>query len=247
MNIIILDTETVSLEKRFCYNLGYVIVNTETGETLESKDFVIEQIWGNRELFETAYYENKKPLYIGKLRSRKAKLLKYGYACNSMIADIKRHNVEIGYAFNSPFDVSVFDFNCDWFKTRNPLDYIQMFDIQKMLNLIVESPEYNAFCCENGFVTPTNRIKTTAESVTAFLRNDPTYQEEHTALADSIIEAQILLELLKRGVDITVEKKQKQIQAEIERTLTVNHKGTVYEFEYNKMTTSADKLKITLK
>ena len=62
MNIIVFDTETTNLEKPFCYNIGYVIANTETKEVLARKEFVVEQIWHNQELFATSYYATKKPI-----------------------------------------------------------------------------------------------------------------------------------------------------------------------------------------
>ena len=44
MNILVFDTETAgSLNKPFCYNIGYVIANTDTKEILLKKDFVVEQ------------------------------------------------------------------------------------------------------------------------------------------------------------------------------------------------------------
>ena len=60
MNIIVLDTETISLEKQFIYNMGWVVMNTETGEILETQDLVIDQIWQNKPIMITAYYANKK-------------------------------------------------------------------------------------------------------------------------------------------------------------------------------------------
>ena len=76
MNIVIFDTETTSLEKPFCYNIGYVIGN-EHGETLLKHDFVVEQIWHNLPLFSSAYYADKRALYIDAMRARLAVLDKF--------------------------------------------------------------------------------------------------------------------------------------------------------------------------
>ena len=59
MKIVVFDTETTNLEKPFCYNIGYAIFNTDTQECLIAKDFVVEQVWHNKALFETAYYAEK--------------------------------------------------------------------------------------------------------------------------------------------------------------------------------------------
>lgn len=45
MKILILDTETIGLEKCFCYNIGWVIRDTETLEILVKKDYVVKQFW----------------------------------------------------------------------------------------------------------------------------------------------------------------------------------------------------------
>ena len=73
MNIVIFDTETIGVEKCFCYNLGYRIIDLSANVVLCEKDFVIKQIWENKMLFETAYYAMKKPLYVSALRGRNAK------------------------------------------------------------------------------------------------------------------------------------------------------------------------------
>ena len=61
--VLVFDTETVSLDKPFMYNLGWVVLDLENGEHLEEKDYVIERVWHNTELMNTAYYkeENEKP------------------------------------------------------------------------------------------------------------------------------------------------------------------------------------------
>ena len=44
MNIVIFDTETTNLEKPFCYNIGYVIADTDSKQVLLKRDFVVEQV-----------------------------------------------------------------------------------------------------------------------------------------------------------------------------------------------------------
>ena len=38
MNILVFDTETIDIDHPFCYNVGYVIVNTETKARLLERD-----------------------------------------------------------------------------------------------------------------------------------------------------------------------------------------------------------------
>ena len=119
MKICVFDTETTSLEKPFCYNIGYVIYDTDMQKILLSRSYVVEQIWHNLPLFSTAYYAEKRPIYVAEMRAHATIMSKFGYICQQMIRDFSAYEVEIAYAYNSPFDEKVFNFNCDWFKCRN--------------------------------------------------------------------------------------------------------------------------------
>ena len=92
-NILVFDTETISLEKSFIYNLGYVIVDPD-GKTLLERSFVIRQIYDNKPLFATSYYAKKRPLYISMLKGRRTKKVSWGDACRLMCKDIKEYGVQ---------------------------------------------------------------------------------------------------------------------------------------------------------
>jgi lysophospholipid acyltransferase (LPLAT)-like uncharacterized protein len=78
-NVIVFDTETTSCEEKcFCYNVGWLVLNTESGEILAKHDKVVEQIWHNQPLFATAYYAEKRPLYVSAMRGKRAELDKWG-------------------------------------------------------------------------------------------------------------------------------------------------------------------------
>lgn len=202
--IAVFDTETISTnEKKFCYNVGYVIIDTDSRATLCKKDFVVEQIWHNRPLFETAYYADKRPLYVSAMRGKRATLDKWGYIMREMAKDFREYKVEFAYAYNSPFDDSVFTFNCDWFKTSNPLDTIPVLDIRGMVSeFITNTTDYIQFCEDHERFTEGGNYSATAETVYQYVMQDTDFVEEHTALADSEIEAEILLTCLDLGAEI---------------------------------------------
>ena len=74
----VLDTETIGLDKPFCYNIGYIVYDTEREEMLAEEDYIVEQIWHNTELFHTAYYADKRNLYISNMKAKLARMEKYG-------------------------------------------------------------------------------------------------------------------------------------------------------------------------
>lgn len=249
MNIVVFDTETISLEKPFCYNIGYTIVNKESREHLVKRDYVVEQIWHNPMLFITAYYADKRDIYVKAMRSRKTIMAKYGYICQAMIRDFIKYEVVGAYAFNSPFDDKVFAYNSDWFKCNNPFDNLPIFDIRGYVHHFMIDDNFKAFCEEHGYFTDSGNYSTTAEVMYRYLTGNTEFIEDHTALSDSEIEAEILLECFKRGAEInTAYDVKRSIKREVEKFLTVNTRaGEVYRFPYTSIRINKDKTDINLK
>lgn len=249
MNIMIFDTETTSLDKPFCYNIGYQIVDTETDETLIARDFVVEQVWHNLPLFSSAYYADKRPIYVNRMRSRAVIMDKFGYICRQMIRDIKQYEVAHAYAYNSPFDEKVFNFNCDWYKCSNPFDTVQIHDIRGYAHQFIVDEKYLAYCEEHELFTDTGNYSSTAEAVYRYISGKDDFDEEHTALSDSVIETEILFYAMRAGADISVDEKvYRSIERKIEKTLHIRTaEQTDYYFNYEKIRINREKTEITLR
>jgi hypothetical protein len=236
-SILILDTETTSLEKPFCYNIGWTILDLDTRAVYVKRDYVVEQIWHNLALFSTAYYAEKRPLYVAAMRSRKTTMDKWGYIMRDLASDIRKNNVQAVFAYNSPFDDKVISFNCDWFKTNNPLDNVPVIDIRGMVaQFITNTDDYKAFCEEYNLFTEKGYYSTTAESVYSYITQDTEFIEAHTALADAEIETDILLTCVDLGADPLVEyTAKKTIPHYTSKPLTIKVDGeTIYTGEYMK-------------
>lgn len=228
MNVMIFDTETTSLDKPFCYNIGYVIVDAESQEVLLSRDYVVEQVWHNPMLFSTAYYADKRPIYVKAMRQRKTIMDKFGYICQQMIRDIKAFEVSSAYAFNSSFDERVFEFNCDWFKCINPFDTLPIFDIRGYAHHFICDGVYCDWCETYQRFSESGNYSTTAENVYQYVSNNTEFVEEHTALADSEIEAEILFYALDNGAEIETDYKAfRSLTRPQKKEFTVKLNGTV--------------------
>jgi hypothetical protein len=249
MNIVVFDTETINTEKPFCYNIGYVIYDTENKVVKEKKDFVVEQVWHNDMLYTTAYFSNKREIYVARMRARKTIMNKFGYICQEMVRDFDFYNVKSAYAYNSPFDVRVFSYNCEWFKCNNPFDNIEIYDIRGYVHKkLAFLKEYQDFCEENKLFTENGHFSTTAETVFRFIKQDMDFVEEHTALADSLIELEILNACVDLGCEYDKKYKTYQsIKRNIDRELEINLDGCPHIFKYRSRRNSTDGNKIILK
>lgn len=228
MKICVFDTETTGIEpgKMFCYNVGYLILDTESRACLVKREFVIEQIWHNLPLFNTAYYANKRSIYVGALRARTIRMEKFGYVTQQMLRDFRNYEVERAFAYNSAFDEKVFNFNCDWFKVINPFETVPISDIRGFVHHFMIDDTFRAWCEENNAFTESGHYSTTAEALTRYIRSDTSFTEDHTALSDSEIEAEILFTCLDRGAELNGDYQAKRsIERKVTREFTIDLPG----------------------
>ena len=207
MAYIVFDTETTSLDKPFCYDVGYKIFSDDHAE-LVRRHYIVEQNWHNLPLFESAYYKEKRPLYVKLLRSKKASMDKYGYIMGAMARDIRKYGVTSAYAYNSDFDDKVFSFNCDWFKCNNPLENIPIHDIWGYASeFITNTPDYKKFCEAHEYFTDSGNYKASAEIVYRYITNNTDFDEAHMGAMDVDIEAIILQFCIEKGAEIDTDYK----------------------------------------
>lgn len=254
MKIVVFDTETVDTEHPYCYNVGLVIFDTDEMRVLTKREYVIEQVWHNLMLFSTAYYADKRPIYVSRMKGRKIKMSKWGFVCREMQTIFDTFDVKLAFAYNSSFDERVFNFNCDFFHTLNPFDNIPIKDIIPFVhNKIGFTPNFKKFCEDNELFTESGNYSANAENVYRFISQNKEFTEEHTALADSEIELEILLECIKRGCEWNGEyKKYRSIPRKVERNLLIeqhleNDNLVSANFKYKTIRINKEKTKIVLK
>lgn len=239
-NVLVFDTETIGVDKKFCYNVGYVVVNIDDNNhfhIIDKKEFMTKQVWYNKMLYSTAYYAQKKPIYTQRIREKKIRVLPFEEIINEILMDIERYNINYAFAYNSNFDEQVFDFMSDWFKTINPFEEINVHDIRAYFMQRVEnSSVYKDFCEQFGKFTESNNYSTTAETAYQFVSGDMDFTEEHTALSDSVIETEIL-EWCSKYVDIFEElKAKKSLPREKVIDLVIDYKGKKTTVKCNSFT-----------
>ena len=95
------DKKKIAIAKPLIYDLGWKIIDKK-GNEYARKNFLITEIFSVPEIFNTAYYASKRPLYIEKLNRGEIKLATWAEASAELVADLA--NVEAVGAYNSMFD-----------------------------------------------------------------------------------------------------------------------------------------------
>jgi len=206
--LLVLDTETCAIEETDCvkrgnnltYNVGFSIVTPSNGETLLTRSYLINEIFlGERERMASCYYAEKIPQYLDGLWTGDYILADFFSVMTEIFQLCREYNVTAICAHNAAFDVDALNTTARYLtgmEHLRVLPNIEIWDSMKMANCIFSKrPTYRKYCTENGFMTKhaTPRPRLTAEILYRFITNDIDFEEEHTALADVLIETEIIL------------------------------------------------------
>ena len=93
--------KNVAIAKPLIYDLGWKIID-RYGNVYNSENFLISEIFSVPSIFDTAYYAEKRPIYLEKLRNGKIALTDWQTAMTAFLADLDV--VEAVGAYNSMFD-----------------------------------------------------------------------------------------------------------------------------------------------
>lgn len=197
----ILDTETTSNAK-IVYDVAYTIVDRK-GNIIEQANYLVKEIIEHpflrgilqRDKFSATKYQNT----YAEMYTRKAMVKPFLDIRRTIRRVIREYNCPV-IAYNVGFDQKALnDMAKDLGKKSFFTAKTKIWDLWNIaLHTLCDSRNYVTFCDKHGFVKPNGNRQSTAESVFCYISKDPTFKEAHTALADTEIEAQILLACLKR-------------------------------------------------
>lgn len=195
--VMILDVEGMRDEKP--YNVGYLIGDRKGNIVLKRSWALPNAIWSNLKNCLNAKRMTKKNVeeILADFGSDNRK---YDYISNvdfiaQFEADLEQYKVSQIWAYNEIFDNG----SISRVYEGRPMPDVAWCDIMSAACAsICYKKKYVKFCMENGFLTEKGNIKYSAESVYAYLTNNPNFKEEHTGLADCLIEYQIYLAVIKK-------------------------------------------------
>lgn len=194
-----IDTETANtIEDPMMYDLGGAI-HDKNGRVYETFSFVIYDVFcADRELFNTAYYAEKRPMYEAQIANGTRKIVSI-YTARKYVADLcKKYNVKAIIAHNARFDYRSTNYTLRYItksKSRYFLPYgIPMWDTLKMAqDTICKQPTYQRWCNVNGYCMKNGKPRATAEILYRYITQNTDFIEDHTGLEDVLIEKEIFV------------------------------------------------------
>lgn len=201
---LVIDIETANhANDALAYDVGIAVVD-RYGNIYATYSFVCYDIFElEKELMDSAYYARKIPeYYVGLVNGERtmATLYEIREVIHNLCAE---YDIKAILAYNAHFDMSGLN-RTQRYVTKSKYRYFFPYGIpvhciwHMACQTICSQKKYYNFCIENGFVSNSGNIKTSAECVYAFLTNNPNFEEEHKGLEDVLIEAEIFAECIKK-------------------------------------------------
>ena len=229
-----IQRKNVAIARPLIYDIGWRIIDAK-GNVYSQHSFLIQETFFVPSVFNTAYYRDKRPLYMEDLKNGEIIVKNWDEATNILLSDLAR--VDAVCAYNAMFDFKKalgftdeyiahlysWDYNiwedrqrrickdiAEKKKYDNPREFdpinfnfrgvdYPMIDIWgEVCRKMVNSENYRKMCLREGWLTQSGLyFKTSAEKTFAYMTGNKNFEEAHTALADAIIESELLIKHLR--------------------------------------------------
>lgn len=203
--VMVLDVETTNnqIEVKnapndgLVYDIGFTIADKK-GNVYAKRSFAIKEIFDWTDLMNTAYYKNKLPIYYDRIAKGQMEKISIWDARKRIHKAMEYFNITEVYAYNANFDYTTLNNTvryisgsaCRWFFPYGT----QICDIWHIACQVLGVQK--TFQWENVRNNNGNLL-TNAERMFAYMSSNEEFEEEHTGLADALIETQILARCLK--------------------------------------------------
>lgn len=228
--------QSIAIAKPLVYDIGWTITDRQGNEVLR-RNYLIQEIFFVPNVFNTAYYKDKRPIYMELLAKGEIVAKTWNDVITILMADLE--TVDLVTAYNACFDYKkAIPFTERYIAHLYSADYTEWEARQRQACIDIvngkneaENPEYlepifklrgkefpivdlwglaceklinidkyRNYCLANKLVTVSGLyFKTSAETSFQYLMNKHDFIEDHTALSDALIEAQILTKALAKG------------------------------------------------
>lgn len=202
---LMVDTETANgLSNPLVYDLGLAVVD-KRGNVYHADSLMIFDIYrGERELMQSAYYAEKIPMYERQYEAGLRRMVRFSTAWKLVQSICDEWSIKAIIAHNARFDYNALN-TTQRFLTGSAGRYFLPYGIPLWCTLtmakdvIAPQKSYIRFC-ENK---PEERLykgkpRLTAELLYQYIIGDEGFKEEHTGLADVLIEKEIFVRCMRQ-------------------------------------------------
>lgn len=196
----VFDTETVGLSPKLVYDLALVICDKQ-GKIYAQKSWLVREVMTNAKLMMGAFYANRVfSHYIPAMDAQTLRLFDFATVRGEFNEMVKTFGASTVAAYNIGFDRSAIRETCNHCQhsgnfLESKMDFADIW--LAACTTILDRKTYRDFAHANNLVSDAGNIRTSAEAAYRFITNNPGFIETHTALEDSIIEAEILAQIFK--------------------------------------------------
>lgn len=178
------------------YDIGFTI-HDKQGNIYAKRSFAIKEIILDKYLMDTAYYKQKLSIYWEKIANKQMELITIWQARQRIHKAMEIFGIKEVYAYNANFDYTTLNNTvrfcsgsaCRWFFPYGT----QICDIWNIACQVLGTQK--TFQWEN-IRNANNNLITNAERMFGYCEQID-FEEEHTGLADAIVESQILARCFK--------------------------------------------------
>lgn len=197
--IMCLDVETAgNIGSPQVYDLGFAVTDKK-GNIYERFSFAIEEIFDNRKLMSTAYYAEKVPMYLKDIEEGRMIKTSFLNAREVFLKCMDIYRIETISAYNLMFDMRALKNTTEKlfgtgkrFLTKEHKDVDLLCIWSFACEVLYSRPSFIKFIDKHNFYTEKGNPLTSAEIGYRYLKNNPTFTEEHRGLQDVEIECEIL-------------------------------------------------------
>lgn len=199
-----IDTETCgSFSKPLVYDLG-VAVHDRHGNIIETRSWVIREVfYGRSRKMRSAYYADKLPLYHEGIKKGEWKVVSLFRARREMLEMLSKYNIKAVIAYNAAFDKKALDSTMKEFSRFETSHFfpesIIFWDSWGMAcETILQHKAYYKNALSEKWISEAGNCMSNAECTFRYITRNATFIEQHTALADVLVEVEIFTKIIRQ-------------------------------------------------
>ena len=212
--ILVLDIETANItEDALAYDIGFAVADRKGNIYEEHSYMVAEMFLQNTDLMQTAYYHEKIPQYLLDYFNGKRTMASLLTIRKALHAVMEKYGITDVFAYNCSFDRNGLDRTIRYLtksKYRWFFPYGTKFHCiwNMACQTILQQKAFYRFALDNGFVSASGNVQTSAEVAYRYICKDTDFTESHTGLEDVKIETAILAKCVRqhKKIDTSIKR-----------------------------------------